>query len=196
VSSERGSPNNLTRWQPGTSGNPRGGAVNLVNLAVRVRRMSRDGAEMVSFLFSVMRGEPLSIPGRNGGRPQRANVDQRLRAAELLLDRGYGRSREIIELAGETSTAETRKALLMRLSEVERATLHEILQKALAPGDTVEDSPATELHETAPTPDPGAEAAPAPNQAPFKTTRRSGEQPPWAEGHGRQSPYGGSVGPF
>ena len=93
-----------------------------------IRRTSREGAELVAFYLSVLRGEPFALPGL--GRRQHPTLDQRLVAAAWRADRGWGRAREIIELAGEPS-AEARLAILKRLSEPDRETPRAILTRAL-----------------------------------------------------------------
>jgi hypothetical protein len=88
----------LRSWKPGVSGNPLGMGLSKIKLAVQIRRISQDGREMIDLLFSVMRGEPLPLPGklgRNGsGRPPRPSPELRVKAAEMLLDRAFGRSKE------------------------------------------------------------------------------------------------------
>jgi hypothetical protein len=93
----------------------------------------RGGRGTRPFYFAVLRGEAIPLPGL--GRTQRPTLDQRLTAAQWLGDRGWGRAREIIQLAGE-ATAEERLAILKRLTEAERETLRTILTRAL-------DAPAT-----------------------------------------------------
>jgi hypothetical protein len=70
-----------------------------------IRRTSGEGAELVAFYFSVPRGEPFALPGL--GRRQLPTLDQRLVAASWLADRGAGRARELIQIAGK-ATAEER----------------------------------------------------------------------------------------
>jgi hypothetical protein len=59
-------PSNLAPYQyrPGQSGNVGGIGVNQIKLAVQIRRISKDGREMVDFLFAVMRGEPTPFAGQ------------------------------------------------------------------------------------------------------------------------------------
>jgi hypothetical protein len=79
-------------WRPGQTGNPRGGAVALLNLARRIRRASGEGQELVDFYFAVMRGQPIAVPGRRN--PLVPTLDHRMHAASWLADRGWGRARE------------------------------------------------------------------------------------------------------
>jgi len=133
-------PSNLAPYQyrPGQSGNVGGIGVNKIKLAVQIRKISKNGREMVDFLFAVMRGEPLPLPGKHGrngpGRPPRPSPELRVKAAEMLLDRAFGRSKEIIELTGERSPDELRKQRieqLKQLTDEERAQLRDLLQRAL-----------------------------------------------------------------
>jgi hypothetical protein len=58
-----------------------------------------------------------------------------VKAAERLLDRGFGRSKEIIELTGERSPDELRKQrieLLTQLTNEERDQLRDLLHRGLA----------------------------------------------------------------
>jgi hypothetical protein len=77
--------------------------------------------------MAVMHGEPISRPGR---RPLIPNLDQRIAAAQWLADRGWGKAKEIIELASEASP-EQRIELLRRLSPQDRDQLRTILAKVL-----------------------------------------------------------------
>jgi hypothetical protein len=128
----------LKPWRPGQSGNPRGGASPLLSMATMIRHASGAGAELVAFYFGVLRGESFPLAGST--RRQRPTLDQRLEAAAWLADRGWGRAREVIQLAGE-STAEERLALLKRLSEPERETLRAILTRALEEPATASPGP-------------------------------------------------------
>jgi hypothetical protein len=85
-----------------------------------------------------MRGLPLSIPvkpGRNGrgGSKPRPSPELRLRAAEILLDRAFGKAKEIIELVGEGSEDERRRqsvAMIRHLSVEEQDQLGTLLHTA------------------------------------------------------------------
>ena len=63
------------RFQPGVSGNPGGRRSGLAKL---VRRSTRNGRELVDFLIAVLRDDE-------------ASRRDRLEAAKVLLDRGFGR---------------------------------------------------------------------------------------------------------
>jgi hypothetical protein len=63
-------------FKPGQSGNPGGRAKGLASL---VREQTRDGAELVEFMLSVLRGK------------KKAPLRLRMEAAAWLADRGFGR---------------------------------------------------------------------------------------------------------
>jgi hypothetical protein len=94
------------QWQPGQTGNPHGRGVSFISLAAHVRHITQNGRELVDLLLAIVRGESIPLPGRNGNRPpkpQRPNLSQRMQAAELLLDRGWGRAPQVIEFLGDAS---------------------------------------------------------------------------------------------
>jgi hypothetical protein len=113
------------RWVPGQSGNPKGAPSRAHSLASRAREATRNGEELIDFFLGVMRGEPMSRPGRV---PQRPSPELRVTAAEWLADRGWGKAREIVELMPDKPR--DRVAAFMRLSEEDRRSLREILTRA------------------------------------------------------------------
>jgi hypothetical protein len=124
----------LQKWKPGVSGNPLGAGVSKLKLAVEIRQISQNGREMIDFLFNVMRGLPLAVPGpgRNG-KPPRPSPELRVRAAEILLDRAFGKAKEILELVGEGDADEQRRrsrVMIAQLSDEERAQLRTLLETA------------------------------------------------------------------
>ncbi len=130
---------NLRPWPPGVSGNPRGAGVHTLKLAAQVRQISDGGREMIELLFSVMRGEPLPMAGRTPkgrrhGPPLYPSPELRVRCAEILLDRGWGRAKEILEVLEAGAEAESRQQRRMLISEMtpeERDQLRALLQQAL-----------------------------------------------------------------
>ena len=54
-----------------------------------------------------------------------------MHAANWLVDRGWGKMKETIELAGEETSPAERLRILRQLSDEERETLHGILTKGL-----------------------------------------------------------------
>jgi hypothetical protein len=68
----------------------------------------------------------------------------RVRAAEMLLERGWGRSKEVIELVGEHSEAERqrlRRAMIAQLSVEEQDQLRTLLHTALERAERVGEIP-------------------------------------------------------
>lgn len=74
----------MGKWVKGQSGNPRGRARTPPELTEACRRLSTDA---VSVLGAILRSKK--------SRPQ-----DRIRAAEVLLDRGYGKAAQTVELSG------------------------------------------------------------------------------------------------
>ena len=76
-------PNSSKPWlfQPGVSGNP-GGRTR--GLALLVRTGTKDGRELVEFWLDVMRANP-------DGPYAKAKLEVRLKASELLAERGFGK---------------------------------------------------------------------------------------------------------
>ena len=74
----------MGKWVKGQSGNPRGRARTPVELTEACRKLS---AEAVKVLGTILRSKKQ--------RPQ-----DRIRAAEVLLDRGYGKAAQTVELSG------------------------------------------------------------------------------------------------
>jgi hypothetical protein len=117
--------------------------MSLVNLAIEVRRATRGGRELVELQLAIARGEKIPVPGRRQGRGgrgeaqfQRPNLDQRMAAIAWLADRGFGKSKEVIELTGE-ATPSQRLELLRRLSDEQREQLRGLLAIALNGGRPV-----------------------------------------------------------
>ena len=125
-------------WKPGQSGNAAGRPPSFLDLAVSVRRITNNGTELVELLLAIARGEAITVPGRNGDRalrPQRPNLTQRMQAAQALLDRGFGKPKEVLELVGDTSAGperQARRARLLAMTAEERAELHDLLHRASA----------------------------------------------------------------
>lgn len=74
-------------WQPGQSGNP-GGRPR--GLALMVRSMTKDGAELVQFWLDVMRALP-------EGEYSKASLLERLKASQLLAERGFGKVETLVD---------------------------------------------------------------------------------------------------
>jgi hypothetical protein len=117
---------------------------------LEVRRATRGGRELVELQLAIARGEKIPVSGRRQGRGgrgeaqfQRPNLDQRMAAIAWLADRGFGKSKEVIELTGEPSAAQ-RLELLRRLNDEQREQLRGLLAIALNGGTPVPASDATD----------------------------------------------------
>jgi hypothetical protein len=148
---------NLKPWQPGQSRNPNGGRTPLLAMASQVRQASGNGGELVEFFVRVLRGD--ALPARSGRRRHYPSLNQRIEAAMWVADRGWGRAREVIELAGE-STPEERLRILQRMSEDDRAALRAIL--LLAMETPASSAPLTRVAEPTPSAPPLPQDTPAP----------------------------------
>ena len=77
------------KFLPGESGNPNGRPKKGFSLAEIVREKTNDGADVVDFLIKVV-----------NGRVRKAKLADRIHAAEVLLDRGFGKPLQSVELSG------------------------------------------------------------------------------------------------
>ena len=94
--------NNLSPWKPGQSGNPSGRPKGTMDLAGYVLETTDGGKELVDALVSIARGVMPSVPVQEGSRPrkgQQARPADQLKAIEMLLDRGFGRSPQQLDIA-------------------------------------------------------------------------------------------------
>ena len=94
--------NNLSPWQPGQSGNPSGRPRGTRDLAGYVLETTDGGKELVDALICIARGAVPNVATQKGSRPRKAQqvrpADQ-LKAIEMLLDRGFGRSPQQLHIA-------------------------------------------------------------------------------------------------
>ena len=94
--------NNLSPWQPGHSGNPSGRPRGTRDLAGYVLEATGGGKELVDALVSIVRGIVPSVAAQEGSRPrkdQQVRPADQLKAIEMLLDRGFGRSPQQLDVA-------------------------------------------------------------------------------------------------
>jgi len=94
--------NNLSPWQPGQSGNPSGRPKGTRDLAGYVLETTDGGKELVDALICIVRGAVPNVPVQNGSRPrkdQQVRPADQLKAIETLLDRGFGRSPQQLDIA-------------------------------------------------------------------------------------------------
>jgi len=94
--------NNLSPWQPGQSGNPSGRPRGTRDLASYVLETTDGGKELVDALVSIARGVMPNVAAQEGSRPrkdQQVRPADQLKAIEMLLDRGFGRSPQQLDIA-------------------------------------------------------------------------------------------------
>ena len=94
--------NNLSPWQPGQSGNPSGRPKGTRDLAGYVFETTDGGKELVDALVSIARGVMPNVATQEGSRPrknQQVRPADQLKAIEMLLDRGFGRSPQQLDIA-------------------------------------------------------------------------------------------------
>jgi len=98
--------NNLSPWKPGQSGNPSGRPRGTRDLAGYVLETTDGGKELVEALVSIARGVMPNVPVQEGSRPrkdQQVRPADQLKAIEMLLDRGFGRSPQQLDIAYSVS---------------------------------------------------------------------------------------------
>ena len=98
--------NNLSPWKPGQSGNPSGRPKGTRDLAGYVLETTDGGKELVDALVSIARGAMPNVPVLEGSRPrkdQQVRPADQLKAIEMLLDRGFGRSPQQLDIAHSVS---------------------------------------------------------------------------------------------
>ena len=98
--------NNLSPWKPGQSGNPSGRPRGTRDLAGYVLETTDDGRELIDALLSIARGITPNIAVQEGSRPrkdQQVRPADQLKAIEMLLDRGFGRSPQQLDIAHSVS---------------------------------------------------------------------------------------------
>ena len=98
--------NNLSPWKPGQSGNPSGRPRGTRDLAGYVLETTDAGKELIDSLVSIARGVMPSVPVQKGSRPrkdQQVRPADQLKAIEMLLDRGFGRSPQQLDIAHSVS---------------------------------------------------------------------------------------------
>ena len=94
--------NNLSPWKLGQSGNPSGRPKGTRDLAGYVLETTDGGKELVDALICIARGVMPNVPLQEGSRPrkdQQVRPADQLKAIEMLLDRGFGRSPQQLDIA-------------------------------------------------------------------------------------------------
>ena len=91
--------NNLSPWQPGQSGNPSGRPRGTRDLAGYVLESTDAGREL---MVCLARGVMPNVAAQKGSRPrkdQQVRPADQLKAIEMLLDRGFGKSPQQLDIA-------------------------------------------------------------------------------------------------
>ena len=94
--------NNLSPWKPGQSGNRSGRPKGTLDLAGFVLESTNGGKELVDALICIARGAVPNLAVQKGSRPrkdQQVRPADQLKAIEMLLDRGFGRSPQQLDVA-------------------------------------------------------------------------------------------------
>ena len=94
--------NNLSPWKPAQSGKPSGRPKGTRDLADYVLETTGGGKELVDALVSIVRGTTPNVAVQEGSRPrkdQQVRPADQLKAIEMLLDRGFGRSPQQLDIA-------------------------------------------------------------------------------------------------
>ena len=98
--------NNPSPWKPGQSGNPSGRPRGTRDLAGYMLETTDGGKELVDALVSKARGVMPDVAVREGSRQRKDQQVRRadqLKAIEMLLDRGFGRSPQQLDIAHSVS---------------------------------------------------------------------------------------------
>ncbi len=98
--------NNLSPWKPGQFGNPSCRPKGTRDLAGYVLETTDGGKELVDALVSIARGVMPNVPAQEGSRPrkdQQVRPTDQLNAIEMMLDRGFGRSPQQLDIAHSVS---------------------------------------------------------------------------------------------
>ena len=99
--------NNLSPWRPGQSGNPSGRPRGTRDLADYVVETTDAGRELIDSLLCIARGVMPNVPAQEDSRPrkdQQVRPADQLKAIEMLLDRGFGRSPQQLDIAHNVSS--------------------------------------------------------------------------------------------
>jgi hypothetical protein len=109
---------NLRPWQPGQSGNPKGRTPNGTSVAEYVRQLcGPDAKPIIDQLVAIATGS-------------HRDVRHRIEACKVLLDRGWGKAVETVNLHGSLATLDP--ARLARLSDAELAAAADLVAKLMS----------------------------------------------------------------
>ena len=102
MTTDNNAENNLSPWKPGQSGNPSGRPKGTRDLAGYVLETTDGGKELVDALICIARGAVPNLAAQKDSRPrkdQQVRPADQLKAIEMLLDRGFGRSPQQLDIA-------------------------------------------------------------------------------------------------
>lgn len=90
-------------WVKGQSGNPKGQPRRSAIMARLVRNATEDGATLVAFAVSVLKGEEReTIVTKDGAEVSiPASMDHKIEALKWLADRGFGKAVETVEIVDD-----------------------------------------------------------------------------------------------
>jgi len=98
--------NSLSPWKPGQSGNPSGRPKGTRDLAGYVLETIDGGEELIDSLLCLARGTMPNLAAQEGSRTRKdlqVRPADQLKAIEMLLDRGFGRSPQQLDVAHSVS---------------------------------------------------------------------------------------------
>ena len=98
--------NSLSPWKPGQSGNPSGRPRGTRDLAGYVLQTTDGGKELLDAQICIARGVMPNVAAQESSRPrkdQQVRPADQLKAIEMLLDRGFGRSPQQLDVAHSVS---------------------------------------------------------------------------------------------
>ena len=124
--------NNLSPWKPGQSGNPSSRPRGTRYLAGYVLETTDSDKELVDALVSIARGVIPNVAAQESSRPrkdQQVRPADQLKAIEMLLDRGFGRPPQQLDVAHSVSdrplehlSDETLQLLIENARQLEEGT--------------------------------------------------------------------------
>jgi hypothetical protein len=113
------------------------------DLASAIRAQTQNGEEIIAFMLAILRGRTVKI----GGQTRKPSVRHALVAAEWLANRGWGMPREFVELT-EGETRQDRMTLIASMSDEDRATLRDLMVRAIAARAARQNQTAVESEQT------------------------------------------------
>lgn len=135
MAANNGNNKNLVGWQPGQSGNPSGRPKGTRELSHLVLEATNHGTELVDTLVAISRGTLPEI--LDGKETKEVTVKDRLRAVEMLLDRGYGKPPGTLEVSGNLNVNHLAGMTFEEL-EARSRKIEALLEAGVVDGEVVE----------------------------------------------------------